>query len=116
MILLSMDLNNLKLYNDTKGHGAGDKALVTVTEIMIEVFSKYAKLFRTGGDEFMAIFSKQDSALAEKLVQEFQNKLSKTEYRVACGIAQYVPGDDIEKIITLSDEKMYAHKVLLKKA
>lgn len=116
MILLSMDLNNLKLYNDTKGHGAGDKALVTVTEIMIEVFSKYAKLFRTGGDEFMAIFPKQDSALAEKLVQEFQDKLSKTEYRVACGIAQYVPGDDIEKIITLSDEKMYAHKVLLKKA
>ena len=116
MILLSMDLNNLKLYNDTKGHAEGDKALVTVTEIMNDVFSKHAKLFRTGGDEFMAIFSKQDSIFVEKLIQEFQDKLIKTEYRVACGIAQYVPGDDIEKIITLSDERMYTHKEQLKKA
>ena len=116
MILLSMDLNNLKIYNDTKGHAAGDRALLTVSEIMTAVFSKSAQLFRTGGDEFMAIFSKQDSVFIEKLVQNFQEKLSKTEYRVACGIAQYVPGDDIEKIITLSDERMYAHKEKLKKS
>ena len=114
MILLSMDLNNLKLYNDTKGHAEGDKALVIVSEIMNNVFSKHAKLFRTGGDEFMTIFSKQDSVFIEKLIQDFQEKLGETEYRVACGIAQYLPGDDIEKIITLSDERMYAHKMKLK--
>ena len=50
MIILSMDLNNLKLYNDTKGHAAGDRALITVTEIMDDVFARHAKLFRTGGD------------------------------------------------------------------
>ena len=114
MIILSMDLNNLKVYNDTKGHAAGDRALVTVSEIMEDVFSKYAKLYRTGGDEFMAIFTKQDKSFIEKLVEVFQAALKATEYMVACGLAEYTPGDDIEKVITLSDERMYSHKVKLK--
>ena len=114
MIILSMDLNNLKVYNDTKGHAAGDRALVTVSQIMEDVFSKYARLYRTGGDEFMAIFTRQDKEVIEKLVEDFQNNLNETEYKVACGIAEYLPGDDIEKVITLSDERMYSHKVKLK--
>ena len=114
MIILSMDLNNLKVYNDTKGHAAGDRALVTVSQIMDDIFSRHAKLYRTGGDEFMAIFTKQDKAFIEKLVEDFLVALKATEYQVACGIAEYLPGDDIEKVITLSDERMYSHKVKLK--
>lgn len=114
MILLSMDLNNLKMYNDTQGHAAGDKALITVTKIMGEVFFKHAKLYRTGGDEFMAIFTKHDLKYVENLVEQFQAALHATEYRVACGVAQYIPGDNIEQVITLSDERMYSHKVKLK--
>ncbi|MCR5080677.1 MAG: GGDEF domain-containing protein [Treponema sp.] len=114
MILLSMDLNNLKKYNDTKGHAAGDKAIVTVTIEMVKHFSKYASLYRTGGDEFMAVFKKTDIALIEKLVNKFQYSLSQTEYRVACGYAKYEPGDDIEKIINLCDKQMYTNKAKLK--
>ncbi len=114
IILLSMDLNNLKVYNDTKGHAAGDRALVTVSLIMDEIFSKDARLYRTGGDEFMAIFPRKDKASIEMLVKDFQAALNATEYKVACGIAEYTPGDDIEKVITLSDERMYADKVILK--
>ena len=114
MIILSMDLNNLKVYNDTKGHAAGDRALVTVSQIMEDVFSKHAKLYRTGGDEFMALFTRQDKNDVEELVKNFQTALNATEYKVACGIAEYTPGDDIEKVITLSDERMYSHKVKLK--
>ena len=114
MIILSMDLNNLKVFNDTKGHAAGDRALITVSQIMEDVFSRHAKLFRTGGDEFMAVFTKKDKVFIEKLVEDFQTALQATEYQVACGIAEYTPGDDIEKVITLSDERMYSHKVKLK--
>lgn len=114
MIILSMDLNNLKVFNDTRGHAAGDRALVTVSQIMEDVFIPHARLYRTGGDEFMAIFTKQDKAFIEKLVDDFQAALKATEYKVACGVAEYFPGDDIEKVITLSDERMYSHKVKLK--
>ena len=114
MVLLSMDLNNLKIYNDTMGHAAGDRALSTASAVMNDIFSKHAILYRTGGDEFMAIFIKQDIVLVQKLVEDFQSALHATEYRVACGFAQYTPGDNIEKVITLSDEKMYTNKVNLK--
>ena len=114
IIILSMDLNNLKIYNDTKGHSAGDRALVTVSQIMDEIFSRHAILYRTGGDEFMAIFTRKDKAFVENLVADFLAALNATEYKVACGIAEYTPGDDIEKVITLSDERMYSHKVKLK--
>ena len=114
MIILSMDLNNLKVYNDTRGHAAGDRALVTVSQIMEDVFIPHARLYRTGGDEFMAIFTKGDKKFIEQLVEDFQTALKATEYMVACGIAEYLPGDDIEKVITLSDERMYSHKVKLK--
>ena len=110
-----MDLNNLKVINDTQGHAAGDKAIVTVTTEMLRAFSKYATLYRTGGDEFMAIFKKSSISEVVNLVSVFQENLKKTEYQVACGYASYKPGDDIDKIISLSDERMYENKVNLKK-
>lgn len=114
LILLSMDLNNLKHYNDTLGHSAGDRALVTTTKYMLSHFSKDAKIYRTGGDEFMAIFTGKDELFVKNLVEDFQKDLNNTEYRVACGVAKYSSGDDIEKIITLSDERMYSDKVKIK--
>ena len=113
-IILSMDLNNLKVFNDTQGHAAGDKAIITVTTEMTKTFSKYATLYRTGGDEFMAIFKKSSLAEVINLVSVFQENLKKTEYQVACGYASYTPGDDVDKIISLSDERMYENKVILK--
>ena len=114
LIILSMDLNNLKVFNDTQGHAAGDKAIITVTTEMTRTFSKYATLYRTGGDEFMAIFKKSSISEVVNLVSIFQKNLEKTEYQVACGYASYTPGDDIDKIISLSDERMYENKVNLK--
>ena len=114
MILLSMDLNNLKLLNDTYGHAEGDKALITVSKEMLRAFGRHAKLYRTGGDEFMAIFRKSSISEVINLVSVFQKNLEKTEYQVACGYASYTPGDDIDKIISLSDERMYENKVNLK--
>ncbi len=116
LIILSMDLNNLKMFNDTQGHAAGDKAIVTVTTEMFKTFNRYAKLYRTGGDEFMAIFRKSSISEVINLVSVFQKNLEKTEYQVACGYASYTPGDDIEKIISLSDERMYENKVNLKQS
>ena len=115
MILLSMDLNNLKLLNDTYGHAEGDKALITVSKEMLRAFGRYAKLYRTVGDEFMAIFRKRNISEVINLVSLFPDNLKKTDYRVACGFAPYMPGDDIDKIISLCDERMYADKERLKK-
>ncbi|MCR4580125.1 MAG: GGDEF domain-containing protein [Treponema sp.] len=114
MVLLSMDLNNLKDFNDKEGHLAGDKALEISSQYMSRFFDKYAKLYRTGGDEFMAIFPRADVIDVKKYVKDFQQALSETKYRVACGYSIYIPGENIEKIISLCDEKMYTDKARLK--
>jgi len=115
IIILSMDLNNLKKINDNLGHAEGDKAIITVAQEMRKNFLKNTRIYRTGGDEFMAIFRKKDIAFVENLVKKFQESLKSTKFRVACGIAQYNPGEDINKTITLCDERMYTNKEKIKK-
>ncbi|MBQ0167893.1 MAG: hypothetical protein KBT02_12370 [Treponema sp.] len=40
--------------------------------------------------------------------------LSTTKYTVACGAAEYTPGDDVEKVIAASDRLMYENKRQIK--
>lgn len=113
IIVLSMDLNDLKRWNDNYGHAAGDTAIKTCVDFMISSFPK-ARLYRTGGDEFMAIFLNFTKEQILTLVRQFHAKLEPTPYRVACGVAEFIPGDDIEKIISQSDREMYKNKKALK--
>lgn len=114
MIILSMDLNNLKKYNDTFGHEAGDLAIKTSAECMLSAFKKIGIVYRTGGDEFMAIFKEKSPQAIENAISIFREELSKTEYEVACGYALYSPGDDVESVIKQADAAMYENKKTLK--
>jgi diguanylate cyclase (GGDEF)-like protein len=49
-----VDLNYLKMYNDTYGHEKGDIAIRTVCNLTCETF-KHSPVFRYGGDEFAVI-------------------------------------------------------------
>ena len=113
-VIVSMDLNDLKLYNDTLGHAAGDEALQICTEYMQKAFPKNCKLYRIGGDEFITICKNISLTDVEKIIEVFQKNISSTIYRVACGIAQYHAGDDMDKVISISDAAMYENKQFIK--
>ena len=49
-----MDLDNLKLINDLKGHQYGDQVIASFAESLRKVFKEKAILVRLGGDEFIA--------------------------------------------------------------
>ncbi|MBQ5430881.1 MAG: transporter substrate-binding domain-containing protein [Lachnospiraceae bacterium] len=55
LLLLEMDLNGLKRANDTLGHAAGDEMIQGAATCMKEILGPYGKVYRTGGDEFVAI-------------------------------------------------------------
>ena len=52
---VSMDVNGLKIVNDSLGHAAGDELLRGASYCIRKTFERYGKVYRIGGDEFAAI-------------------------------------------------------------
>ncbi|HID25075.1 MAG TPA: diguanylate cyclase, partial [Thermoplasmata archaeon] len=51
-ILFYLDLNQFKSINDSLGHAAGDKVLISVSERLLQKLGDTCKISRVGGDEF----------------------------------------------------------------
>ena len=58
--ILSADVNGLKMVNDTLGHVAGDELIKAAADCLLFTVGKKGKVYRTGGDEFMAILHTDD--------------------------------------------------------
>lgn len=54
-VYVSMDVNGLKIVNDSLGHAAGDELLRGASYCIRKSFDDYGKVYRIGGDEFVAI-------------------------------------------------------------
>ncbi len=114
MMIISMDLNDLKYINDNFGHKAGDIALLTFAEVCRSVKTNKFILYRTGGDEFMMLGIKATKEEAEELVGLVKEKLSETPYACSFGIYGYKPGDDFDAAIVKADKAMYEDKNIYK--
>jgi diguanylate cyclase (GGDEF)-like protein len=68
--LAMLDLDDLKLVNDTWGHQAGDAVLVHVGRVLTRHLRSSDVVARYGGDEFAAIVSGAGVAIAEERVGE----------------------------------------------
>jgi diguanylate cyclase (GGDEF)-like protein len=75
--LLLVDLDDLKLVNDSQGHAAGDDILREVGRLIKEV-SRYAdRAFRIGGDEFAILMPHTDSDGALEIARRLKERASK---------------------------------------
>lgn len=69
------DIDNFKLCNDTKGHGAGDELLVRVSQIIKSEITDNDKLIRYGGDEFLLLIPGASSSALEKTLNRIQKSV-----------------------------------------
>lgn len=117
LILVSMDINGLKATNDSKGHAAGDELILGAVACMKQAMSNYGRIYRTGGDEFMAILlvTPQQMLDIEKefneLTAKWTGKLVKN-VAVSMGYVIYKEDkpEDFAQMERLADERMYASK------
>lgn len=115
--VLSMDLNDLKVINDTQGHAAGDVALCATVDSIRKHLVGGCRLYRTGGDEFMVLCKRQyvTSEQIKTVVNNIYKELEQTPYRCAIGIAEYCQGESFNSMCARADKAMYEKKTELKK-
>lgn len=112
-----IDLDDLKLYNDTFGHSAGDAALKALVQITKKSIRRTDKLIRYGGDEFLLIMPNVSSTIfAEKLrtIQEHIHEADFPEFpglkiSASIGGAMLYTGS-IEEVVSRADKLMYYAK------
>ena len=110
LAIISMDLNDLKVINDTYGHKAGDLALKTFADICKECKDNRYMIYRTGGDEFMMLGINSSMDDAVKIVEKIKDKLSYTDYSCSFGIAMYNGIDSFDECVVKADKAMYTDK------
>lgn len=117
LVVLSMDLNGLKAANDNLGHEAGDELLIGAAGCMKQVLSPYGSVYRTGGDEFVAIIEAVPESLPS-IVQalkvafgHWQGDKNKV-LSVSLGIAHNGETQklSLSELIALADHEMYRDK------
>lgn len=118
--LLLIDIDNFKLINDLFGHTAGDRLLISLSEMIRAVLPKDALAARLGGDEFLILLSNASSerieALASALREPFYLATSQTfatPQAVTLSIGAELfdrPPASLTQLIELGDAELYASK------
>ena len=120
-LAIVVDMDGLKILNDSYGHSAGDTGLIAISEAMKAITEPGEICVRAGGDEFYLIgigkYTKK-SAMQKidkfNKVLDFLNERKNTVMPVGASIGFSVEGfastKSIDKVIEIADVNMYLDK------
>lgn len=119
IVVIVIDLNNLKPVNDRYGHHVGDQLIRRTAEVLKACANDGETIARVGGDEFIILMPAADQADAEDLIERIQSLVTmnnkfyrEPELSLSLGAAVSEPGVPLEKVISLADDEMYKNKGL----
>jgi len=120
MALLMVDIDNLKLINETLGHNNGDKVISSVATRLQKKIRDTDTLSRSGGDEFNLIIENiqklEDVGLmAEKFSRTIEHSMTIMDQdihiKASIGISIYPQdGTDIGSLLSNADSALYRAK------
>lgn len=109
--VINLDMNGLKVINDTYGHAAGDKAIKTLAEcISINIKSRQLP-YRIGGDEFAIICRRTSPEETREIVEKISELVEDSD--ISCSIGYSIREDSnmsLDTMLSKADEMMYAEK------
>ena len=117
--LLFIDVDGLKIVNDSFGHDAGDAALIHVAELLTGGVRQSDTVARCGGDEFAILLERVDLDQATETAARLTDRIAGTSFSydgtaiplsAAIGIAEIRAGDTPEAVLARADRAMYEQK------
>ena len=117
--MLFVDLDGLKMINDTFGHRAGDEALIQVANLLASGVRHSDVVARIGGDEFGILLEASDEEAAHETATRLVDQICGCEFlhdgealplSVAIGVGMIDALDTAEAVMERADEAMYLRK------
>ena len=117
--MLFVDLDGLKMINDSFGHKAGDEALIQVAGLLAGGVRRSDVVARIGGDEFGILLAHADARSAHETASRLEDLICGCEFThdgdvlplsVAIGVGMIDGGDEADDVMARADEEMYRRK------
>lgn len=108
--IVMLDLDFLKMVNDTRGHSAGDDLLRATAQTISSVLRSSDSVGRLGGDEFGVVVQHATREVAESLVQRLSAALQRVDIKISIGMALKSETGTLKRTMQLADERMYGQK------
>lgn len=115
-----IDLDNLKLVNDSFGHKEGDRIIITFVNLLRRALRESDAMCRLGGDEILLILQETtlegSNSVLKRILEtvDARNTRSAKPYRIefSYGLAEYTLGSKLtaEELVDKADRNMYAMK------
>ena len=117
---LFIDIDGLKMINDSFGHAAGDHALAQVAERLVQGVRASDSVARIGGDEFGVLLEHADEQAARETAARLVETVAGPEFNydgivmplsVAIGVSVIAASDQPEAVMARADAEMYEVKM-----
>lgn len=120
ILLVYVDLDDLKSINDILGHQVGDEALIRVADLLRESFRQSDIIARIGGDEFAVMALEASEENEDQLLKRLKARAREVnqeedapyQFSISVGAARFT-GDRalrLEDLLAQVDEAMYQEK------
>lgn len=110
------DLDKFKSVNDTFGHGAGDRLLIEMVQLVRAQIRKIDVLGRWGGEEFILVFPEIDLQGARAAAEKIRAAIAAFDFgqvgprTASFGLAEYRTGETVRQLIDRADKALYRAK------
>ena len=122
--ILAIDLNRLKLINDTYGHEAGNRSIVLVANVIARLIRSTDAAARYGGDEFVVLLSETNGVDAGIVAKRIAHSVRRSTIEVSgamvkpsvsVGVASFPEdGEEAKDLMVKADHAMYREKEALR--
>jgi len=117
--LVMMDIDHFKTINDTYGHWAGDKVIVTIASILKDRLRDSDSIFRWGGEEFLILLPDCSLERAVTVAEDLRRAIAASTVRAdseniavtaSFGVAEQGVNEDSQQVMKRVDHALYAAK------